>query len=78
MAAPAIPWWYRMRDAMLIGAIESRSGITADLSCLISTPRDPRYSWLASCWNGLCGLGRVGVWSVKAGLKELVENIIGF
>jgi hypothetical protein len=35
MAAPAIPWWYRMRDAMLIETIESRSGITADLSCLV-------------------------------------------
>jgi hypothetical protein len=35
MAARAIPWWYRVIDAMLIEAIESRSGITADLSCLI-------------------------------------------
>jgi hypothetical protein len=37
MTAPAIPWWYRVSvsDAMLIEAIESRGGITADLSCLI-------------------------------------------
>jgi hypothetical protein len=35
MAAPAIPWWYRVSDAMLIEVIESPSEITADLSRLI-------------------------------------------
>jgi hypothetical protein len=47
MAAPAMPWWYRVSDAMLIEAIESRSGITADLSCLIRRLDQPALHLLA-------------------------------